>query len=127
MKADDIAHGLRKAVDAGTIPEKAVDALVAFLKRKGAMSLLPNVLHAYTRIQARENRKRPVLRVARHDDAATIIASDEIIRSLQPEVLVDTTLIGGYVLSKGTERIDASHKGALLNLYHKITSSEVRQ
>lgn len=127
MKADDIAHGLRKAVDAGTAPETAVDAMTAFLKRKGALSLLPSILHAYTRIQARENRKKPILKVAKHEDADVLIGSDASMRSLNPEIKVDTTLIGGYVLSKDMQRIDASHKGTLLNLYHKITSSEASQ
>lgn len=127
MKADDIAHGLRKAVEVGTTPEKAVDVMTAFLKRKGALSLLPSILHAYTRIQARENRKKPVLRVAKQEDADILIASNESVRTLNPEVKIDPTLIGGYVLNKEAQRIDASHKGALLNLYHKITSSEVQQ
>jgi F0F1-type ATP synthase delta subunit len=125
MKADDIAHGLRKAVEAGTAPESAVAALTAFLKRKGALSLFPNILNAYTRIQARENRKKPVLRVAKQEDADSILSSHDAVRNLNPDVLVDSTLIGGYVLNNGTQRTDASHKGALLNLYHKITSTEV--
>ncbi len=127
MKADDVAHGLKKAVDTGTEPEGAVAALTAYLKRKGALSLLPSILNAYTRIQARENRKKPVLRVAKQEDADSILSTHENVRSLNPDVLVDSTLIGGYVLNEGARRTDASHKGALLNLYHKITSSEVRQ
>ncbi len=125
MKADDIAHGLRKAVDTGTAPEGAVAALTAFLKRKGALSLLPNILNAYTRIQAREDRKKPVLRVAKQEDADSILSTHDEVRALKPDVLIDSTLIGGYVLNKGAQRTDASHKGALLNLYHKITSTEV--
>lgn len=127
MKADDIALGLRKAVVAGAAPEGAVDAMIAFLKRKGAISLLPSILTAYTRIQARENRKKPVLNVAKKEDADAVLASDVSMQNLGPEIKVDPTLIGGYVLTKDALRIDASHKGALLNLYHKITSSEVQQ
>lgn len=127
MKADDIARGLKKAVEAGTAPESAVEAMTAFLKRKGAISLLPSVLTAYTRIEAREKRKKPVLNVAKKEDADAILASDTSLQMLKPEIKVDSTLIGGYVLTKDAQRVDASHKGALLNLYHKITSSEVRQ
>jgi F0F1-type ATP synthase delta subunit len=41
-----------------------------------------------------------------------------------PPIEVDETLIGGYVIKTSSTRVDASYKGALLNLYHTITRSQ---
>ncbi len=122
IKADDIAQGLKNALDEGAPAETSIQRLVGYLKAHGLLALLPSILSAYTRIESRAKQKKSLLTVATSDDAELYLQQ---IKSISPDetiVRVDKTIIGGYVLKQDSKRVDASHKGALLNLYHKIAS-----
>jgi F0F1-type ATP synthase delta subunit len=122
MKADDIALGLRKAVQGGMPAEKAVDSLKTLLERAGAVRLLPRILTSYQRLISRESVSEATLTVAKQSDADLLLSKESHVALTKPKVIIDETLIGGHIYRVGGKRIDASHKGALLNLYHKITS-----
>lgn len=122
MKADDVAQALKSTIQSGTEASSAVESLIAFLKRKGALRLLPRVLYAYERIMAQAVQKKTTLIVAHEDEASTAFASHPSLSKNDTRIVVDTTLIGGYIVRTSDTRHDASHKGALLKLYHNITS-----
>ncbi|MFM2414400.1 MAG: hypothetical protein RI911_93 [Candidatus Parcubacteria bacterium] len=124
MKADDIAHALKKVVDSGTNPDTAISSLKQFLQKKGALSLMPQIVRALLRIQASEVRKLPSVRVAKESDAQAVLEANPELKKHQTVVIVDPTLIGGHVIRHAATRTDSSYKGSLLNLYHRITTKE---
>lgn len=117
MKPDLYAKAITALEARGLEAERIVAGLVAVLKHRGALKLLPSILHKYRLSHERAERNAPVLTVAREADAAR--ARTESKAPETARVVVDEQLIGGWQLtSKGTLD-DASFKTALLAMYRR--------
>lgn len=124
------AQALLKAIQAGTQPKKAVQALADLLKREGRIALLPRIGKAFERLATREaQRSAVVLTVAHERDARSARAdAKHVLESLAAEkddveVRVDGSLIGGWRLEGRGTLVDASYKKSLLDMYNRATTN----
>ncbi len=129
MKAHDYAAALISLKQAGNDDETIVRGLVRTLRARGHLRLAPRILRAYAQAEAEHERKhRATLVVARSEDAQKFAVPIEQAHAMlgatdtRPEVVVDDTLVGGYVLTTGTHMLDASYKQALIALYRRLTA-----
>ena len=112
------AHALWNLVKKGMKPAEALSSIVDMLKQKGRMALLPKIARAFERIANREsNRTSTTLFVAHEKDAKKAMLESKV---PEADVLVDSTLIGGWRLIQGDTLIDASWKKHLLSMYNAV-------
>jgi len=101
------------------VPEKDIPAylkkLVAFMKSRGHLSLLPQVVRILEREPAGGG--EPVAVVAKEADAKKFAAE---LRGAR--VIVDPRAVGGYTLRTGSQLIDKSFRSALIAIYQKTVS-----
>ena len=113
-------------------PETVLKAFIASLQRRGHTPLLPSILRACDRLLRFRSLRAPKLVVARPEDEAAF--REEISRACTalalPEAApaweIDPTLIGGFMLTTGARRWDASHKRALIELYAALRGVATR-
>jgi F0F1-type ATP synthase delta subunit len=125
MKAERLAQVLHSmtahtsAVDSA----RAYTQWSAYLKARGLSSLLPRILHEYSRIAQKNKRPGVVVTLAQKQNAKTAISNIVAEHALEGDVetRIDETIIGGYQIETESRLIDASHKSALLAIYHRIT------
>lgn len=118
LTAESLAHTIAKT------PSITADSVVAFLKSKGAVSLLPRVLASLQRIAEKATSgERVVVATKKDTDAALASAAVVGIDPKHAQVTVDDTLIGGYIVSKKGSQIDTSYKSALLSMYRAAVRS----
>lgn len=90
---------------------KSVDAkkVLAYMKRRGHLSLLPKVI----RVLEREPVVGDTVVVAHEKDVSKL-------KKKYPDarVEVDSKLVGGYIARSGSTVTDASYRHALVQLYH---------
>lgn len=126
IDAETMAHAITQQLKAGQKPDAVVSGLVATLKTRGAIRLLPRIVRAYERLLMREKNLLPKVTVARRKDTSRAvevaidtfpgIAADDI------QVQYDETLIGGFNAEYKGRRLSQSYKSALLRLYRNITN-----
>lgn len=98
------------------------------MTKRGHMRLWKRVLREADRRSARMYaRAQPVLTIARTDDRdASTPARVSALRTLDiqgsPRLVVDPSIVGGFILQKGFSRLDRSYKTALIKLYHRVTA-----
>ena len=121
------AHALYElAKDASTSEQKKYgENLISLLKKKGHYRLLPQIESEYQTVLAQqETEQESVLQVVAEGDV--VVAKQELLKeNIQLDratVVVDDTLIGGYVYSDSNIVRDASYKRALISLYQKLVT-----
>jgi F0F1-type ATP synthase delta subunit len=108
--------------------ERLLSGFFEAVARRGHCELLPAILRAYERkIGERRKLLHPRVTIARERDRERFAAQiSEALASLaahgEPEVQVDDALIGGYRVEAGHQRIDASYRRKLLDLYRAIAA-----
>jgi F0F1-type ATP synthase delta subunit len=101
-----------------------VESLIAFMKSKGHLSLLPSVV----RILEREpETHRASIVVARAEDAKKFARSiADSLKLLGTEVMpaasVDARIVGGHIVRAGSQIVDKSFRNALVEMYRKTVS-----
>lgn len=120
MITPDIAAKAFLEIARETDVDTAVSGLMKTLEARGARSLLPRIVTSLERMQTQASARAVHITVAKKSDAphAQSIAEKEF--GEQGSVSVDDSLIGGYVITKGGEQLDASYKSALVRLYHSF-------
>jgi F0F1-type ATP synthase delta subunit len=119
MKAIDYAQAVYALKENET--DIVVDGLVSVLKKRGAISLLPNILKEYEALLARKNAEGPTITIAdesKKDEIINLLSKD--IKESNPEIKVDASIIGGYVYKTKNILLDKSYKSALLGMYRNI-------
>lgn len=86
--------------------------LVAYLKHRRHLSLLPKIV----RHMERRSSPHEVVVVAREHDRAKMHH-----KFPAAAIEVDPKIVGGYIARAGTEVTDASYRRALVQLYHNTT------
>ena len=109
----------------GKEPAAVLGGLKKTLEARGHQALYPSILRGVERLLHAKNSQSAILAVAREKDvdtfkAAITAASKELDVADAPEVVVDDTLIGGFVLQTGTTRLDQSYKTKLVSLYRSL-------
>ncbi len=82
--------------------------VVAYMRSRGHLSLLPTVL----RILERAPDTRPTVTVAHERDAKG--------HNKDERVIVDPKIVGGTIKRNGSQYRDASYRNALVTLYKRI-------
>lgn len=129
MDAHQYATAMVAVVTGGTDPEQALAGLDRTLKRRGHTKLRTAILlRVLTLLTEEEKRNTPTVRIARKEDVATYESAiqklaTELGLSGTPAVVIDDSLIGGYVLETKDTLVDKSYKRTLLSLYRNITSA----
>lgn len=83
-----------------------VKKVLAYMKQKGHLSLLPQV----TRLLKRERVEGETVIVAHEKDAQKHLRSDL-------RVIVDPSIVGGFIHRKGSKLVDNSYRKALVEIY----------
>lgn len=111
---------------AGGADEQFAKKLVAYLKHRGHLSLLPALVARVERMA--HAKKGATVLLAKAEDAqtfATSIASALTTLSISPEdytLVVDERAVGGYAITGKGKVVDRTYRTALVNLYQKIIS-----
>lgn len=94
--------------------------VVAYMKKKGHTTLLSQVVRILERMPKKEG---GVLTVARKADAKKFHPHIEQVggQSDSVRVVVDPSIVGGYIAQKGPTLLDASYRRALVQLYQNVT------
>ena len=95
------------------------DSLIAFMKTKGHMALLPQIVKILERAPEKE-----VALVTVRDEADAKKYKKEIESALSDlgaqgsnRVVIDKRLVGGYTVRAGGKLVDKSYRSALVNIY----------
>ena len=122
MKAHRLAQ-TQSVLASGDDSKVRVDAFFSYLKEKGYLKLLPQILTEYrTLAGVADTKKQTIIRIAKKIsvvDAKALAkkhdASDDV------EVIIDENVVGGYIVETPSTYTDVSHKHALLKLYQSLT------
>lgn len=120
----EAAHGLLKG---GTDEAVVFTKLKGYLEKRGLAKLYPSVLRGLAeKIRRTDLRARTKVVVAREGDAKLHAgeiekAVAEVGKGTGHDVVVDETIIGGFVVKGRDERLDRSYKSTLLHAYHRLT------
>lgn len=124
------AEALWQMVESGIRPAEALRKLHASLEARGRASLLPRIRSAFVRLAAQKAARETItLSVAREKDAKEAMReAGELLASMgeksaEAEVVVDSSLIGGWRLEGKEMLVDASFKKQLLGLYNRVIAN----
>jgi len=109
------AQALWRAIEGGRVPKEAVDTLAKILKRQGRLELMPHIKRAFLRLAEANRATRDKIFVASEKDAKHALAASG---AKDADVVVDTSLIGGWRYEGNGEIIDRSFKKYLLDIYN---------
>lgn len=121
MKAERLAQVLKRMTDGHKAAERssAFESFMTYVRARGYAPLLPRILKEYERIDETTDIKTVHVTMAKRHPYKELLTKHGI--EGDAELTIDETLIGGYRIETDTTLIDASHKNALLKLYHSIT------
>lgn len=106
-------------IKSGKTPKDAITHVHKALDAKGRAGLMPQIANAFRRLATKEaNTNRSLLTIARAKDEH---AARKASGSKDAEIVVDSTLIGGWTLEDKGMRTDASWKTNLLSIYNAAT------
>lgn len=97
-------------------------AFIAYLKRRGHLSLVPAILNRVARLERAE--QKTTVTLARASDADRFAASIASHLTTLPgagdtyAVVVDERVVGGYQVAAAGKLIDRTYRTALVRLYH---------
>ena len=104
---------------------KFADRLIAYMKSRGHLSLLPRVLKIASRLPDAH-------------EAVVVVKSEEDFQKLKPRikeslkkigteekpsVVIDPNVVGGYTVRYRGKVVDVSFRSALVDIYHKSIHS----
>jgi len=114
-------------IASGTSVEDAVRGLGSALAKRDHTRLLPSILRgALRQLEGTEATAARVI-IARSEDVIALRASIEahlatLGGNTDATITVDETIIGGVIVEHAHQRIDASWKTTLENLYRRVTN-----
>lgn len=121
MKAERLAQALKSMTDGLKASDRSrvFESFMRYIRARGYAPLLPRILKEFERIDTESEHKPIRVTMAKKHPYKELLAKHGI--DGEAELTIDETLIGGYRIETDTTLIDASHKNALLKLYHTIT------
>lgn len=113
-------------IHAGESPAKVLDGLKSTLKARGHQALLPSILASVLRTLEATGTKSAQVSVAQEADLAThkkaIADTLQLLDVKDHDVVIDDTLIGGFVVTGNDQTVNRSYKHLLTKLYRQLTS-----
>lgn len=100
----------------------AVSKLVAHLKSRGRLALLPQMARTLRRIMVEREKLAPCVEVAREKDAPTALEDAARAGVHAKQAVVNPALVTGWRARSGSTLIDRSGKRALVAIYQKVTA-----
>lgn len=124
----NLAHAYAKLIQDASESGAArvfVDKLVAHMKAKGHLSLLPQVLRVLDRMP---NSNEAVVTVKSEEDVRRFKEEMKAFLSEngytdKPRVVVDPNIVGGFTARAGGKMLDRSFRSALVNIYQQAVRS----
>ncbi len=125
MKDNYIAAVLQK-IEAGDDIGTVITGLKSALDKKGHQNLYAQILRGVNRVLEANSATDTVVTVKSSDSyekqSAAIKAALETLGSTsEPAVVIDETIVGGFVAEANNRRIDQSYKSKLIALYRNLT------
>lgn len=112
--------------------EKKAENLLAVLRRKGHIKLLPAILSAYKELaRNKEVVGHTTIRVAQKSDAEKFKSNIEDyeqkldFHAVDAHIVEDASIVGGFTIERRGKEVDQSYRKRLVTLYRKIISAEV--
>lgn len=133
MRASSYAQALHGALlEHPEHEEKILSQFVETVGRNGHSHLFPRIVKHFARIIGKTEQETTIEVIS-----AKEMTEGEVVALLKKEPFklaltarhkkvirkVDDQIIGGVIVHAGTTRIDASHKQALLQIYHNFTAT----
>lgn len=113
-------------VHEGKDPAVVLAELQKVLARRGHSRLYASILHGVARVLEARGTKGATVVVS--DEATYQKFKDAIEATLRdfgakqsPEVIVDETIVGGYIVEAENQQLDKSYKSKLVSLYRNLT------
>ncbi len=97
---------------ATVLSEVTVESLIEYMKKKGHLSLLPQVV----RILERTQDDRTLVTVANKKSATALRA-----RFPDAKIILDPRIVGGHLVRQGARITDATYRRALVEIYKRVT------
>ena len=131
MRASYYARALHSALkEHPEMEEKLLKQFAETVKANGHTYLLPKIVRSFGKLREKEEKGNTI-----QDTSAVSLSEQQTQELLKKEPFkhalstshkkvirtVDSSLVGGVIVKTGNERIDASYKRALLDLYQHIT------
>jgi F-type H+-transporting ATPase subunit delta len=115
---------------AGRVPERFVH-FVTIVMQKGRQNLLPEIAAAYqSLLDERSGRHRAHLTLAREPDADTESLLVEHLsrlfgQSVEPQIVVNPAIVGGFIVRYGDRLLDASLRRQLVGLKRQLVHARL--
>jgi F0F1-type ATP synthase delta subunit len=110
---------------------KLVESLIALLKRRGHLALLPKIIRSIQELGIRAEKESGLLvtlgdhaHLKRFEAEIEATAKEVFGDASSRSVSVDPTLVGGFVLKRGDVRVDASYKRHLISFFNIFTGAQ---
>lgn len=116
------AQAIKAQVSKGADESALFSNLIAHLKAKGRVKLLPKILAELRSQEARTRSTEATLEVASEKESENALKAARDLGFDAAKADVNPTLITGWRVRKGGTLVDASGKRTLLDLYRRITS-----
>ena len=117
------AQVLARLLGKGVGEEAVVKNLLAHLKGRGRLKLLPGILRELKILKARSVTTGPTLEIARAEDKAQALEGAKREGIEGATVAVNPSLLRGWRAREGGTLVDRSGKRALIDLYARIVRS----
>lgn len=123
MKARTYVEAIHRLRSAGVDEKKIGDNLVAHLKSRGALKLLPGILTELRAYEARMRSVEATVETAKESGASTALAGAKDAGITATKAVVNPSLISGWRARAKGILVDHSGKRALLDLYRKVADA----
>ncbi len=123
-----LAHAYAKLVQEASDNEAGVkfaDKLLAYMKSRGHLSLLPQVVNILKRMPSGAE---VVVTVANEKDLTKYKAEIKSFLTSEgydkkPRIVEDSRIVGGYLVRAGSKVVDKTFRSALVDIYQKTVRS----
>ncbi len=126
MRAKEYIEAAYRTIQNGVSVDTVLKNLKTSLSSRGLLALHPRIIRGLSERLLRSSATSiATVTLARSGDASyhkaeIETALNELTGSTAHNEQVDETIVGGFIVSAGGNRIDRSYKSALLHVYHKV-------
>ncbi len=131
MRAAHYAHALEQLLKEHPESEtELIERLVVVVRDNGHHHLLSKILRSFTKLHERDEKRNTIEVITAtavgETDIQRLLKSDPFKRILSTKHkhvkrTIDDSIVGGTIVRTGSQRVDASFKRALIELYQNIT------
>jgi F0F1-type ATP synthase delta subunit len=126
MKVKEYIDATYSLVEGGMDDASVLSRLKAYLEKRGLTKLYPLVLRGLIeKIRRKTKTSRAKVVLAREEDGSRykgdIMKACAQLGVTEYDVVIDDTLIGGFIVKGKNERLDLSFKQRLLHTYQNVT------